>query len=55
MMHSTTFRVIGAIAIVLALIAFLLRGTFGNPAPPPPSTVAPAIDSTLTPGAGAGK
>jgi hypothetical protein len=42
-MHSTTFRVIGAIAIVLALIAFLLRGTFGNPAPPP-STVAPASE-----------
>jgi hypothetical protein len=48
MMHSTTFRVVGAILVVLALIAFLLRGTFGSPAAPPPSTVAP-VSQTPTP------
>jgi hypothetical protein len=28
MMHSTTFRVVGAILVLLALFAFLFRGTF---------------------------
>jgi hypothetical protein len=42
MMHSNLFRIVGAILVVLAILAFLLCGTFGTPAAPPPSTVAPA-------------
>jgi hypothetical protein len=41
MMHSNLFRVVGAILVVLAILAFLLRGTFGAPAAPSKSAVAP--------------
>jgi len=37
MMHSPIFRVIGAILVLLALVAFLFGGTFGRHAAPVPS------------------
>jgi hypothetical protein len=44
MLRSPLFRVIGAMAIFLALLAFLFRGTVGRPAAAaaPSSVVAPA-------------
>jgi hypothetical protein len=42
-LRSPLFRVIGAVAIFLALLAFLFRGTVGRPlAPAAPPIVAPA-------------
>jgi hypothetical protein len=42
-LRSPLFRVIGAVAIFLALLAFLFRGTVGRPmAPVTPPVVAPA-------------
>jgi hypothetical protein len=43
MMHSNVFRVVGAILVALAMLAFLFRGTFNRsavplqPAVPPPA------------------
>ena len=43
MMHSTFFKVVGAILVTLAVLMFLFHGTVG--APPPPT-----IHSTLPSG-----
>jgi uncharacterized protein YybS (DUF2232 family) len=44
MLRSPLFRAIGAVAIFLALLAFLFRGTVGRPPSPvmPPAMPAPA-------------
>jgi hypothetical protein len=48
MMHSTIFKVVGAILVVLAVLMFLFRGLG-------PTQPAPVIHSTLPSGSAPGK